>query len=91
MTNELETLKDLETKFKQNFGKGYRDFQNNQRLMSFIKELKAEAVKRAKLYTYKANKKGLKDYEIRYWTARRIEVMEFNNLTEEDLKEVQGE
>lgn len=48
--------------------------------------LKDEAIKRSKLYTKKANIKGLEDSEIKYWTARRIEVMEFNNLTEEDLK-----
>ena len=77
---ELKTIKDLgnDTRFCSKLPMFARS--------ELKKEIKAEAVKRAKLYTIKANTKGLKDYEIKYWTARRIEVMEFNNLTEEDLK-----
>ena len=82
---KFKTLKDM---------KGYylgfektKDIGGKEKPLGVAKdELKQEATKRAKSYTIKANKKGLKDYEIRYWTARRIEVMEFNNLTEEDLK-----
>ena len=77
---ELKTLKGLKARLITN--------DNLNREWISKPELKAEAVKRAKLYTEKANTKGLKDYEIKYWTARRIEVMEFNNLTEEDLKDV---
>ena len=83
MKEELKTLKDLPS---------YKEKVELESFMAdkdqFVRgsEIKAEAVKRAKLYTIKANTNGLKDYEIKYWTARRIEVMEFNNLTEEDLK-----
>ena len=69
---ELKTLKDIPFKYLE---------QEDEEM------LRQEAIKKAKHYTYKANQKGLEDRDVMYWTARRVEVMEFNNITEEDLLE----
>ena len=74
MTEELKTLKDLTEQWRA------------PEIDLFEDELKAEAVKWVKHCTYKANQKFADDLDIRFWTAKRIGLMEFFNLTEEDLK-----
>ena len=86
METELKTLKDLTPVktgkyelLKLNCGKDFVP----------IDELKVEAVKRAKCFwkmSYECSEK-CEWNSAKYWLGRYEEVMEFNNLTEEDLQE----
>jgi len=93
MEKELKTLKDLNKKVHKNWHPknklgAYNDekcTEDNCSITDFEKELKAEAIKRAKYF----NKSWFfcnKEIEAQYWRGRYEEVMEANNLTEEDLK-----
>ena len=76
---DLKTLKDLTIDLSINLGtkKPDKDFQ-----IAKIKELKAEAIKRAKQCV-----RNIKDkYYETFNEGRLWEIMDFNNLTEEDLK-----
>lgn len=72
-SNELKTLKEIQY------------INREDRTYAYCDDLKAEAVKWAKYCTYKANQKFADDTDIRFWTAKRVGLMEFFNLTEEDL------
>ncbi|NCD05876.1 MAG: hypothetical protein EOL97_07130 [Spirochaetia bacterium] len=80
--SELKTLKDLE-EAENNSKKSFRDLG----YLDALKDLKQEAIKWAKECTYKANQKFSDDLDIRFWTAKRVGLMEFFNITEEDLED----
>ena len=83
MKTELKTIKDLPHS-KIEFTKYHEE------IMIPERELKAEAIKRAKFFDekmLKADKGEIEEMGFIYWKGRFDEVMEMNNLTEEDLKE----
>lgn len=85
MKTELKNLKDLNEEFRKDnipqrlSGDEFNDYWQEQ--------LKAEAVKRAKYYKKMRDKnKGSIDWI--YFNGRLQECMEFNDLTEENLKSI---
>lgn len=85
--NELKTLKDLkEWACDGQVGDMIEASEFDDKIFYEKEVLKAEAVKWVKHCTYKANQKFADDLDIKFWCAKRIGLMEFFNLTEDDLK-----
>ncbi len=78
MKTELKTLKNID-----------KDCYTYAEHQEIIEDIRAEAIKRAKELDKKMDecKKGeLEEIKFLYYKGRFDEVMEFNNLTDEDLK-----
>jgi len=80
----MKTLKTLKDIYEEEIKEGSVEKVLGQTF--FKNKLKQEAIKWIKYCTYKANQKFADDLDIKFWVAKRVGLMEFFNLTEEDLK-----
>ena len=77
MSEELKTLKDIGSDISDDTLGFYNQAKQ---------DIKAEAIKRVKYYRYKAKQKGLTPIDRTGWYSKAEAIIEFHNLTEEDLK-----